>query len=83
MQSCEIAGHALLTRQMGGKNPCPLTDPTSGFNDLLAVAFKLNGTVEEAFGKAFGASPTFFNVITSAPLAPAKAIVELVQCEVF
>lgn len=46
-------GHALLTRQMGGKNPCPVTDPTGGFNDLLAVAYKLNGTVKEAFGEAF------------------------------
>lgn len=48
------AGHALLTRQMGGKNPCPVTAPTAGFNALLAAAFKLNGTVAERFGAPFG-----------------------------
>ncbi len=47
---------------MGGKNPCPVTDPTGGFNDLLAVAYKLNGTVKEAFGEAFGARLTLFNL---------------------
>lgn len=46
-------GHALLTRQAGGTNPCPLTAPVDGFNQLLAVAYGLNGTVKDAFGSAF------------------------------
>lgn len=46
-------GHALLTRQAGGANPCPLMAPVAGFNDLLAVAYGLNGTVKEKYGEAF------------------------------
>jgi len=46
-------GHALFTRQAGGANPCPPTDPTGGFNQFFARAFGLNGTVEQTYGVPF------------------------------
>lgn len=46
-------GHALFTRQAGGANPCPPTDPVGGFNSFFALAYGLNGTVQETYGSAF------------------------------
>ena len=48
-----LQGHALFTRQAGGANPCPPTDPVGGFNAFFARAYGLNGTVQDAFGSAF------------------------------
>ena len=38
-------------------NPCPVIDFDKGFNDILAAAYNLSGTVEEGYGTAFGAPP--------------------------
>jgi hypothetical protein len=46
-------GHALFTRQAGGRNPCPLVDFDGGFNAFLARAYGLNGTVQQTYGVAF------------------------------
>ena len=48
-----VQGHALFTRQAGGANPCPVTDPTGGFNAFFARAYGLSGTVEQTYGSAF------------------------------
>ena len=50
-----LQGHALFTRQAGGKNPCPLIDFTGGFNKFYAAAFDLpeGTTVEDRFGSPF------------------------------
>lgn len=38
---------------MGSSLPCPAIDFTTGWNDWLAAAYGLNGTVEQHFGVPF------------------------------
>ncbi len=52
-----------MTRALGSTIPCPLVDFDGGFNKFMAAAFKLNGTVKETYGAAFGAF-IFFSAFT-------------------
>lgn len=47
-----MQGHALFTRQAGGKNPCPQVDFTGGFNSFMAAAYGIE-SVQGTYGKPF------------------------------
>ena len=52
-----MQGHALFTRQAGGKNPCPLVNFTA-FDQFLAAAYGLDpapgaNSIAKTFGAAF------------------------------
>jgi hypothetical protein len=48
---------ASCCRHAGGQNPCPEIDFDKGFNDIMAAAFDLKGTVKKEFGAPFGKCP--------------------------
>lgn len=66
-----------MTRHSGSANPCPVIDFDAGFNAWMAYAYGLpkGQTVEQKFGKPFGESLTFTDVLDITMIDAASSVV--------